>query len=117
MTLAPHLGLVAVDATAQGNSVIRAGPLPAADAGSGGWTVHAYIDHCIIELIVSNATALVVYAAPSEAASEVALKNVQDSAASLEVWRLASIDTENKQAAREQEASRPGQEAPELVEA
>lgn len=64
ITLSPRTGLVTVDATAQQNDAVRAGPLP--PASSGGWTVHAIIDHCILEVIVNNMTALVVYIAPPE---------------------------------------------------
>lgn len=52
-------GLVTVDATSQGNSAVRGGPLPA--AGPDGWSVHVYVDHSIIEVIVNKATAFVVY--------------------------------------------------------
>ena len=92
ITLAPHLGLVAVNATSQGNSAVRAGPLPPQDPTTGGWTVHAIIDHCLIELIVANATAFVVYAAPSPVATDVALSGVEDLRASLQVWKLATAN-------------------------
>ena len=90
--LAPHLGLVAVNVTSQGNDAVRAGPLPPQDPTTGGWTVHAIIDHCLIELIVANATAFVVYAAPSPAATDVELSGVEDMRASLQVWKLATAN-------------------------
>ena len=43
------------DLTAGNNSAIRAGPLPPLlTEGRGGFTVHMYIDHQILELIVNN---------------------------------------------------------------
>merc|ERR1712070_321071 len=63
ITLSPRTGLVTVDGTAQSNSDIRAGPLPP-QLPSGGWSVHAIIDHSILEVIVNNITALTVYVAP-----------------------------------------------------
>lgn len=89
VTLSPSLGLVLVDATAQGNSAVRAGPLPA--AGRDGWTIHAYLDASIIELIVNNETALIVYAAPSPKGGQVALTgtlSANGSGAALVVWPL-----------------------------
>ena len=50
--LSPDTGLVMVDATSQGNTAVRAGPLPPADTGTRGWTVHAIVDHSIIEVRV-----------------------------------------------------------------
>ena len=64
-----------VDATTQGNADVRAGPLPPVNA-AGGWTVHVYVDHCIVELIVNNVTALVVYAAPGITSAKIDLFGV-----------------------------------------
>merc|ERR1712070_796143 len=72
ITLSPRTGLVSVDGTAQGNSDIRAGPLPPASS-SGGWNVHAIIDHCLLELIVNNITALTVYLNPPADAGHIEL--------------------------------------------
>ena len=98
LTLAPHLGLVTVDATAQGNQAVRAGPLPPPDdaAAAGGWAVHMIIDHCLLEVIVANTTALVVYAAPAPTASQVSLVGVgeADAGAELHVWKLASANND-----------------------
>merc|ERR1712039_1023055 len=55
VTLSPSLGLVSIDATQQGNAQVRAGPLP--PPSTSGWTVHAYVDHSILEIIVNNITA------------------------------------------------------------
>ena len=92
ITLATELGLVLVDATSQNNTAVRGGPLPPADPHSGGWTIHVYADHSIVEVIVNNQTAFVVYAAPaSTAADRVRLVGVPASAsgARLEAWALA----------------------------
>ena len=48
ITLATELGLVFVDATLQGNTAVRGGPLPQATAT--GWTVHLIADHSIVEV-------------------------------------------------------------------
>eukprot|EP00908_Phaeocystis_cordata_P023685 Transcript_6142.p1 GENE.Transcript_6142~~Transcript_6142.p1 ORF type:complete len:423 (+),score=128.11 Transcript_6142:359-1627(+) len=108
LTLVPHLGLVTVDATAQGNQAVRAGPLPPPDdaAAAGGWAVHMIIDHCLLEVIVANTTALVVYAAPASTASQVSLVGVgeADAGAELHVWKLASA---NNDANAQQEDVRP----------
>ena len=90
ITLATELGLVLVDATSQNNTAVRGGPLPPPDA-AGGWTIHAYADRSIVEVIVNNVTALVVYAAPaSAAASGVRLLGAPAdlSGARLEAWQL-----------------------------
>merc|ERR1711918_225160 len=57
-------GLVVVNATALGNADVRAGPLPAAMEGAAAWSVHAIVDRSIVELIVNNDTAFVVYVRP-----------------------------------------------------
>jgi hypothetical protein len=90
VTLLPDVGLVSVDATSMGNTAVRAGPLPAPNA-AGGWTVHAIVDHSIVELIVNNATSFVVYAAPSssETPGRVGLVDV-DAGGLAELWLLAS---------------------------
>lgn len=87
ITLRPDLGLVLVDAMPQGNTVIRGGPLPPADATSGGWSIHAILDHSIIEVIVNNRTAFTVYAAPSEHAGCVSLLGKKDGA-TIQAWPL-----------------------------
>ena len=58
----------------------------------GGYRIHVYIDHSIVELIVNNATALVVYVTPSEGAGRVALLGAPADAeeAELVAWPLAS---------------------------
>ena len=91
VVLSTELGLVLVDATGQGNTAIRGGPMPAASA-SGGWDVHLYVDHSIIEIIVSNATAFVVYANPTEGAGRVAMIGAPEdpSGARLTAWTLKS---------------------------
>ena len=80
---------------------MRAGPLPPAAEGGGlGWTVHAIVDGCLLELIVNGQTALVAYARPADddAASagggaDAALFGVADAdAATLDVWQLASAN-------------------------
>ena len=44
---------------------MRAGPLPTAMDGEVAWVVHAIVDHSIVELIVKNDTAFVVYVQPT----------------------------------------------------
>ena len=59
--------------------------------GPVGWTIHAIVDHSLVEVIVNNATALVVYAAPSSAnAGRVRLVGAPEDAkrASIVAWRL-----------------------------
>jgi len=98
--LLPWLGLVAINGTLQGNTAVRAGPLPpactlATCGVDGGWRVHAIIDHSILELIVNNATAFVVYLAPaSERATRVSLMGgaAHRDDAMLGVWQLASAN-------------------------
>jgi len=95
ISLMPWLGLVAVDATMQGNPTVRGGPLPpACTLGTcgvtGGWRIHVMVDHSMIEVIVNNATAFVVYAVPaSESATQVAVLGKGGSA---EVWPLRSAN-------------------------
>ena len=90
VSLSIDQGLVIVDATSQGNTAVRGGPLPAADATTGGWLVHVIVDHSIIELIVSNATAFIAYAVPTAAAGHVSLIGLPDdpTGAELRVWPL-----------------------------
>ena len=91
ITLSADQELVVVDATAQANYNSRAGPLPPSTAK--GWTVHAYVDHAIIEVIVNNVTALVVFAAPSDSTGTAALVGVETvSGARLDAWQLASAN-------------------------
>ena len=100
--LLPSVGLVAVNATLQGNTLVRAGPLPpqctAVTCGEGaedGWRIHAILDHSILELIVNNATAFVVYVAPaSDRAKEVALlgNDVTLPTSAINVWQLDAVN-------------------------
>lgn len=71
---------------------MRAGPLPPVDA-HGGWQLHAYVDHAIVELIANNATALVVYAAPSRNATKLSLFGAP-AGATIEAWTLASANND-----------------------
>ena len=82
ITLDIRAGLVTVDATGQGNSAVRGGPLPLPNA-RGGWTVHAIADHAIVEVIVNNATAFVVYAAPTAASGDIVVHGGR-----ADVWTL-----------------------------
>lgn len=95
ITLSPSTGLVTVDAATQGNPQIRGGPLPEpVIEKSQTWTVHAIIDHSIIELIVNNVTALVVYAAPSSpSAGQIKLSGTSVVKGSMDVWTLASANS------------------------
>ena len=93
VTIASELGLVLVDATTQGNTAVRGGPLPPMRAGTSGWTIHLIADHSIVEVIVNNATAIVVYTAPqSPTAGRVSLIGAPSDAADavLEAWPLAN---------------------------
>ena len=97
ITLDATRGLVIVNATTQGNGDVRAGPLPDVSTGggtsgglvgSGARTVHAYVDHAILEVIVDNRTALVVYAAPGSATGRI----TGSGATSLDVYTLKSAN-------------------------
>ena len=70
---------VVVDGTSLGSDAPRAGPAPAGPT----YVVHAYVDGPIVELIVNNRTAFVVYADPGPANVRVS------STGSLAVWPLA----------------------------
>ena len=83
--------LVIVNATSQGNRDVRAGPLP--NTTSHVHTVHIYVDHSIIELIVDNTTALVVYATPSSSMGNVQL-TAGAAGASLDVWTLRDANND-----------------------
>jgi hypothetical protein len=94
ITLWPSLKLVTVDATGQGNTAVRAGPLPSPNA-AGGWDIHVYADHSIIEIIVNNATALVVYAAPTTTTGNTHLfGGFGAGEALLDVWALTSANNQ-----------------------
>jgi hypothetical protein len=87
--------LVTVDATSQGNTAVRAGPLPAPNSKTGGWDMHVYCDHSIIEVIVNNATALVVYAAPASNMGYTKLVGEFSAGqAHLDLWELASANNQ-----------------------
>eukprot|EP00930_Biecheleria_cincta_P099284 TRINITY_DN90919_c0_g1_i1.p1 TRINITY_DN90919_c0_g1~~TRINITY_DN90919_c0_g1_i1.p1 ORF type:complete len:560 (-),score=74.14 TRINITY_DN90919_c0_g1_i1:215-1810(-) len=91
IALSPSTGLVLVNGTSQGNPQVRAGPLP--PASPEGWNIHAVIDHCILEVIVNNVTALVVYVAPSPDSGHVELFSGDAQSSSvdkLDVWTLKS---------------------------
>lgn len=66
-------------------------PYTRSEATALGWTLHVYLDHSIIEVIVNNETAFVVYAAPAVTAGQVALFGdpSERRGASLTVWTLA----------------------------
>lgn len=83
------LGLVVVDATKQNNFHARAGPIPPVN-NAGGYDMHLYIDRSIIELIVNNATAFVVYFAPPEGADSVAFTH--NTSGSLDAWTLSTAN-------------------------
>ena len=92
VSLHAELGLVLVNAVNQGNANVRGGPLPKARDGSAAWTIHLIADHSIVEVIVNNATAFIVYAAPeTPGAGLVQLVGTpaDASSAKLEVWNLA----------------------------
>ena len=85
-------GLVTLDLTAGNNSAIRAGPMPPLlTPGQGGFTVHLYIDHQILELIVNNSTAMVAYWSPP-AATNASLRLEVMGDGELEAWELASAN-------------------------
>ena len=59
--------LLMLNGTTLGNPDVRAGPIPpAADpsASDFAWTVHMIVDHSIVEIIVNDETAFVMYVAP-----------------------------------------------------
>ena len=90
IVLSAALGLVLVDATALGNPAIRGGPLPLPRVD--GWEVHVIIDHAILEVIVSNVTAFIIYCEPSEEAGRIALigQPLDPTGATLRAWPLRS---------------------------
>lgn len=88
VTLDPGAGLVTVNATTVGNHAVRAGPLPAAKEGDAAWVVHAIVDRSIVELIVNNDTAFVVYVQPpNTTAGTVAVTGGKAT-----VWKLAAAN-------------------------
>ena len=82
-------GLVEVDGTKQNNFAVRAGPIPPAN-GAGGYDMHVYVDHSMLEIIVNNATAFVVYIAPPENADTVAFAD--GTSGTLDAWALATAN-------------------------
>ena len=92
ITLSVERQLVVVDATPLGNSATRAGPLPLPSPDSGGWTVHVYVDHSIVEVIVSNTTAFVVYAYPNATAGVVGAVNAPAEGIRIDAWELADAN-------------------------
>lgn len=94
----PLRGLVTVNGTTQGNHDVRAGPLMPFNATE--VTIHAIIDHSIIEVIVNNRTALTVYVTPSSTSSVgLALygagkdgTNVGKVTGSVQAWELATAN-------------------------
>ena len=84
VTISLSYDFVVVDATSLGNTHARAGPTPPARP-DGSYEIHAFVDGPILEVIVNNRTALIVYVDPSTT-------NVGVSApesANLRVWPLA----------------------------
>jgi len=85
--------LILVNATTLGNPDVRAGPLPAATDGPVAYTFHVVVDHSIVEIIVNNDTAFVVYAAPRSAGTQGSVRVFGDDrydygSLMMEVWRL-----------------------------
>lgn len=68
ITLDSKLGLVLVDGTSMRNSAVRAAPIPKPMAGSAisgsAFKLHAIVDHSIVEIIINDEIAFVVYVAP-----------------------------------------------------
>merc|ERR1711957_1118025 len=87
-----------VDGTSQGNDDVRAGPLMQTNCTE--VTIHAIIDHSIIEVIVNNRTALTVYVTPkSKRSVGVALYGAGNDGANanavsgkLQVWELEAAN-------------------------
>ena len=93
ITLSADQELVVADATAQANYYARAGPLPAPRGPTMGWTMHVYVDHAVIEVIVNNETALLVFTAPADETGNAQLVGVSNAAgATLDAWQLASAN-------------------------
>ena len=87
-------GLLVGDATTQGNAHVRAGPI-VTPQGQKTHTLHAIVDHSMIEIIADNRTALTLIAKASDAKNvAVELVGTGPGAAqvhgTLEVWNLAS---------------------------
>ena len=68
------------------NNAVRAGPIPTAQ--SGGWTVHAIVDHSIVEVIVNGDTAFVIYVAPSSKDTAGNARVFGEAGSALQVWKL-----------------------------
>merc|ERR1712039_87280 len=88
----PIRGLVTVNGTTQGNNDVRAGPLMPGNATH--VTIHAIVDHSIIEVIVNNQTALTVYVTPSSNTSVgVELYGLSEKVTGdVQVWELAAAN-------------------------
>jgi hypothetical protein len=74
-----------------------AGRTPACYRCCGGVAVHAIADHCIVELIVNNATAFVVYAYPKTTTGNVGLSGLPATATgagTIDVWTLKTANNQ-----------------------
>merc|ERR1712127_442764 len=84
-----HRQLILVNGTTMGNSEVRAGPIPPALSDpTQAYQIHAIVDHCIIELIVNNDTAFVVYMTPSDKDTHGGVQVYGHDGTYMEVWTL-----------------------------
>ena len=88
VTLDFATGLVLLNGTTMKNDAVRAGPIPAASASTKGWTVHAIVDHSIVEVIVNGDTAFVVYVAPSSKDTAGNARVFGQAGSAMKVWKL-----------------------------
>ena len=74
------------------NSAVRAGPMPPPSTQGGGWSVHLYIDHQIIELIANNATAMTAYWSPPAETNTSLRLSAMGAAGTIVAWELDSAN-------------------------
>ncbi|GMI60365.1 hypothetical protein ScalyP_jg6725 [Parmales sp. scaly parma] len=90
------MGLITLDGTTLGNAELRAGPLPKELQGGGGWSVSVIVDHSIVEIIVNELTAFVLYVMPEESnAGEVRLWGGDGAEGEFTTWELQNANVAN----------------------
>ena len=90
------MGLITLDGTTLGNAELRAGPLPKELQGGGGWSVSVIVDHSIVEIIVNELTAFVLYVMPEESnAGEVRLWGGDGAEGEVTTWELQNANVAN----------------------
>lgn len=103
--------LAFVDGTTQGNSVIRAGPLQGSTSII---TIHAYIDHCILAVIINNQTGLTVQIKPSER-TNYTLEIFGDARSKVDVYTLNDANNNHESSSSSSPSStRPIEQQPSI---